>query len=323
MGWEEIECYLCGAKSHQQSLDQLDLLHLVSCCACGEYEITDDSVLSEPKTHHQEKVCFLSAVTRQYYENGARFRVDDDMLTDKLKYQERVLSLVPSNVQGKLDSLLRYIHKKSERPGVKVDIYLGNDFPIAFCRDSSELQVYMNHLDKAGLINIDLSQSGEASIPFILVGYNIRMPTELTIEGWQKIEEMNKPNLESTQAFVAMWFDEKLYSAFAEGIKKLEDDTGFTMLRIDMKQHNEKICDRILVEIRKSRFLIADVTGHRQGVYFEAGYAMGLGLPVIWTCRKEELKNCHFDTRQYSHIAWKTPEELREKLKNRILATIQ
>ena len=58
------------------------------------------------------------------------------------------------------------------------------------------------------------------------------------------------------------------------------EDTGFRALRIDMKQFNEKICDHIIAEIRRSRFLIADVTGHRAGVYFEAGYAMGLGLPV-------------------------------------------
>ena len=57
-------------------------------------------------------------------------------------------------------------------------------------------------------------------------------------------------------------------------------------------------------------------------IHFEAGLAMGLGRPVIWTCRKDDFENTHFDTRQYNHIVWETPEDLREKLADRIRATI-
>jgi nucleoside 2-deoxyribosyltransferase len=78
----------------------------------------------------------------------------------------------------------------------------------------------------------------------------------------------------------------------------------------------------IVAEIRKSKFLVADFTGHRGGVYFEAGLMMGLGRPVIFTCRDADLSSAHFDTRQYNHIGWTTPAELREKLKRRIEATI-
>jgi nucleoside 2-deoxyribosyltransferase len=96
------------------------------------------------------------------------------------------------------------------------------------------------------------------------------------------------------------------------------------MLRVDTKQFNDKICDHIVAEIGRSRFMIADVTRHRRAVYFEAGYAKGLGLEVIWTCREDHMKRAEriFDTRQYNHIVWMTPEDLRGKLKDRILATI-
>ena len=176
------------------------------------------------------------------------------------------------------------------------------------------MNTYLKHLKESTL----------AAPSQIIKGQNgvSRYRLSLTVEGKQKVEELAKPNIESKQAFVAMWFDEQMESAYSDGIKPLEEDTGFTMLRIDMKQFNEKICDRILAEIRRSRFLIADVTKHRQGVYFEAGFAMGLNLPVIWTCREDQIEECHFDTRQYNHITWKAPSELREKLKDRILATI-
>ena len=93
-------------------------------------------------------------------------------------------------------------------------------------------------------------------------------------------------------------------------------------MRIDLEEHNEKICDRIISEIRRSGLVVADFTGQRGGVYFESGYAMGLGIPVIRTCRKDFMETLHFDTRQYNHVSWESPEELKGKLINRIRATL-
>lgn len=59
-------------------------------------------------------------------------------------------------------------------------------------------------------------------------------------------------------------------------------------------------------------------------MYFEAGFAIGLGIPIIWTAREDEVKGgkIHFDIRQYNCIEWKNPEDLKEKLINRIKAVI-
>ncbi len=65
---------------------------------------------------------------------------------------------------------------------------------------------------------------------------------------------------------------------------------------------------------------VAHFTGNRGGVYFEAGFALGLGIPVIWTCHKDRISDLHFDTRQYNHIDWKDVIDLRERLYNRIMA---
>ena len=48
----------------------------------------------------------------------------------------------------------------------------------------------------------------------------------------------------------------------------------------------------------------------------------GLGIPVIYTCRKDMVNKLHFDTRQYAHIVWDNPETLRNELRSRILARI-
>ena len=129
-----------------------------------------------------------------------------------------------------------------------------------------------------------------------------------------------------SQAFVAMWFDDSVAEAYDEGIAPAIEECGYEPKRIDRDPRVDKIDDAIISEIRRSRFLVADFThgerGARGGVYYEAGFAYGLEKPVIYTCRADMVSNLHFDTRQFAHIVWRTPEELREGLKDRILARI-
>lgn len=109
---------------------------------------------------------------------------------------------------------------------------------------------------------------------------------------------------------------------YEAGIAPAFDNTGMRPLRIDRKDHNNKIDDEIIAEIQRSRFIVADFTGHRGGVYFEAGYAMGRRIPVIWTCREDNIKDLHFDIRQYNMIDWVDAQDLKTRLHQRIRATI-
>lgn len=93
-----------------------------------------------------------------------------------------------------------------------------------------------------------------------------------------------------------------------------------TARRVDKVHHNEKICDKILAEIRQSQLVVADFTHHKAGVYFEAGFALALGRLVIWTCREDAIKDAHFDTRQYPHVVWREAADLRARLADRIQA---
>lgn len=147
----------------------------------------------------------------------------------------------------------------------------------------------------------------------------------VTVDGYRRIGDL-RTNPASAQVFVAMWFDEELAAAYEQGIAPAIGEAGYKPLRIDQKQDVNKIDDAIIAEIRRSRFLVADFTqgddGARGGVYFEAGFAFGLGIPVIYTCREDAIDKIHFDTRQYHHTAWKDPMDLRDKLKKRILALV-
>ena len=147
----------------------------------------------------------------------------------------------------------------------------------------------------------------------------------VTVDGYRRLAEL-RTSPDVRQAFVAMWFDEEMDGVYERGVEPAIRNTGYKPLRIDRKANVVKIDDEIIAEIRRSRFLVADFThgedGARGGVYFEAGFAFGLGIPLIYMCRADAIGKIHFDTRQYYHITWKDPNDLRDKLEKRILALI-
>lgn len=147
-----------------------------------------------------------------------------------------------------------------------------------------------------------------------------------TASGWLKIDELNTRLPSSSQAFVAMWFSDTTNAAYAEGIEPAINDCGYHAMRIDRKEHSNKIDDEMIAEIRRSKFLVADLTCEKEkvrgSVYYEAGFAQGLGIPVIWTVARDSYGDIHFDTRQYNHIIWDTPAELRSLLAARIGAVL-
>ena len=159
-----------------------------------------------------------------------------------------------------------------------------------------------------------------------------RTEYQLTVDGYIHLSQLKQANPESIHVFVAMWFGdpdgerESMDDAYERGIKPAIEAAGYRPARIDKIDHLNKIDDEIVAEIRRSRFIVADFTqgetGARGGVYFEAGFAKGLNIEVIFTCRKDSVENVHFDTRQYRHIVWETPEELQAKLLNSIRANI-
>ncbi len=270
--------------------------YIVNCKYCGKYEISRTASAMD-LTRYAPK-WKISAAIRNKFENG------DNIILHTANIKSLVDSILyPKDPFEFIDKLLDYVYRKTGKVGNTVTLN-SYDFPI-ICAESEDQFNYI--ISKA--LDLELIE-------------NENNKFRLSLNGWKRISELRKLKIDSKKAFVAMWFNSELDEIWEQGIKPALEETGFYPLRIDLEEHNEKICDKIIAEIRTSGILIADFTGQRGGVYFEAGFALGLGIPVIWTCRKNDIGNLHFDTRQYNHIVWETAEELKEKLKNRIMATI-
>jgi hypothetical protein len=124
------------------------------------------------------------------------------------------------------------------------------------------------------------------------------------------------------QAFVAMSFEESMTEAWIKGFDPAIRSAGFRPVRIDKEHYVGGIADPIMSEIRKSRFVIVDYTRKNNGVYFEAGFALGLGLIVIPTCRSDEISDLHFDIRHINTLPWRNEEDFLQGLTTRIKAVI-
>lgn len=212
-------------------------------------------------------------------------------------------------------------------PKPVLDLFEGADRLLLFLGDISASHFAEFTLDASGLYPAlgFHTQRGlnDSMIALKRLGYVDQRAEHITLDGWKRIADLRTHRRDSRQAFVAMWFDDSMSGAWSEGFKKgIERTSRFSAQRIDELEHSGKIDDRIVAEIRRSGLVVADFTGNRGGVYFEAGFALGLSIPVIWSCRSDWLDRVHFDTRQYNHVVWDDPADLADKLYWRILAVI-
>jgi nucleoside 2-deoxyribosyltransferase len=255
---------------------------------------------------------YLSIYTRECTERRTPAEVIN--LVDAVSLERLAETYANTPVATKLEKLLRLIEKRTSFPGQPVQFTAPLDYPALHAVKPEEASYYLRALGKAGLIEVPVLES----LPQTEDG-ELQIDATITPAGWERLGSHGKA---SRTAFVAMSFDARLNSAFSDGIEPAIREAGYDPLRVDRVHHNEKICDRIVAEIRRARFMVADVTMQKQGVYFEAGFAMALGLPVIWSCHRDDLTNVHFDTRQYNHIVWEAPADLKQQLLDRIEATI-
>lgn len=149
----------------------------------------------------------------------------------------------------------------------------------------------------------------------------------LTFEGWKRFAELQRSHSEGPIAFMAMPFGNQfLDRVFAECFRPAVSNTGFDLRRIIDNPPAGLIDDRLRVEIRKSRFLICELTSGNPGAYWEGGFAEGLGRPVIYTCEKGyfEKQKTHFDTNHCHTVIWAEGAlpDAGERLKATIRATL-
>ena len=174
-----------------------------------------------------------------------------------------------------------------------------------------EVRYLVDQLREEGLVQVESGGGG--------------WQVTLTVPGHQRVKELTSANTDSSQAFVAMWFDPSMNEVYEKAIKPAIEGAGYDAFIINRHDFTGKIEDEVIAQIRQSRFVVADFTHApeatvRGSVYYEAGFAHGLKIPVIFMAR--EGSDLHFDTAHYNHIMWRHDDlpKLRKGLYDRIRA---
>lgn len=301
------QCPICKLEN-QKVLAERDYGDKVTydCSRCGRYTI---SGTAEAVADRKDKFAQLSGWLRERNLLG----IEIPMLTSS--FINEIIATLPSySPLEKQNKLLKAIELLTNYPGKEVILIPEHATSLAWAQNENEFKYYLKSLMERGLLEI--ANAGERSLSDPLY------PMVITAKGWEHLEKDGSNLALKTQAFVAMSFDKDLFSVYKNAIEPAIEATGYRPYRVDSAPHLDRIDAKIIAEIRNSRFVVADVTQQKLGVYYEAGFAYGLGMPVIWCVRHDDLKNVHFDTRQYNHIVWESETELREKLEDFILATI-
>jgi predicted RNA-binding Zn-ribbon protein involved in translation (DUF1610 family) len=273
----------------------------IHCVRCGWFSITGTAELTLKHLKDRYK---LSGVLRNASENGQRLDI-----TSQNVYELEARAPTTFSITQLIDRILllvadRTLAAETLRKHVIIE---GDDYPLFYLKSADDLFYIVTKIRDLSLLDV----TG-------IVGAGT--PVALTVAGWQRVDQLQAARGRPERAFVAMWFDKSLDDAYSKGIEPALRNTGFDPLRIDRLPHTDRIDDKILAEIRSAGLLVADFTGQRQGVYFEAGFGMGLGIPIIWSCRDSDMENAHFDTRQYNHVVWTDPANLNQQLEARIKA---
>lgn len=342
------DCPFCGSKniSLDNSYSKMNEWTFYSCPVCGRYELDTwnrdldcnknlyasflfyNRYSKNPNERKKKYHSFRSEAEcqqfRQQSDKGLGnheypFHVDDDI----------VGAWYPKTFAERTDCIIKYLGEHIVHTGQRILLSYNEILSLLFidrydiaktgmgleyitrshdeCED--EARYMLDSLVDAAIIEYDYDNSSDT------VFY-----VRLTPKGYARVDEIQKNTSSGKAVLVAMKFGDDtrpLREAIRLGIQK----AGYVAVFIDEVQHNDFITPELLKHIRDSKFVVADLTHQNNGAYFEEGYAMGLGKPVIQLCQQDT--KLHFDIAQKNTIMWQVETDIPEKLCNRIMATVE
>ena len=252
---------------------------------------------------------------------------------------EMVEAWHPKTFAEKVDLALLWLSKHSDYMGKSVTVpkedmeqvfFLTNSYRKTTADDgervaqdwTTEVKFLLRYLHHNDLLEYHASDESIKTLMERMAFTTYLEPFRFTLssKAYDTIYDYQKKYENNRNVFVAMKFGEET-QALREKIK--EGLVGYDVRIMDEIEHNHQIVPEMLYEIRNSRFVIAELSNHNNGAYYEAGYALGLGKEVIHICKKSELASgLHFDVAQVNTIVYDEINEIPEKLKKRIQATI-
>ncbi len=280
------------------------------CNICGRYEMDADTYLDghryspgnldwshwELTTVQRAILCHRIRLSQNSAQSG------DQLFTITRDILEWVQSgaALPSRAEQAANAI-RYIGDEISRSGEPIE-----NPPIEFraivgaaSRDSGYQLI--RELGERGTLRIQ----AEGALEFFGI--------DLTLDGWAVYEDEKRGRFESNYGFIAMPFNDAQLDPFVSEVVKPTVKNGLGYDLVDMRDIAQAgVIDNLMrTRIRDSAFVIVDLTHDNPGAYWEAGYAEGLGKPVIYICEKAKFEagGTHFDTNHCTTVPWSRDDD--------------
>ena len=327
---EEGMCLVCVSRD-AESLEKDVGAYIYRCSICGAYELESGELLSPssdaPTLNHWQLTelqrSVLSHRIREHSDAGnerSTFLVTASALADL-----RTDAALPSPGMQAVNAI-RFIGDEVSKSGDPINGIPDRFHAVIGAKNRAAGDWILSELRKKSLVTIlhrdqefraNRSGPGQIVVP-------VSKHVNLSLDGWEQYEREKRGRVEGNYGFVAMKFgDRELDTFMSTVVKPRLEEAGFEL--VDMRDRAEAgVIDNIMrARIRDARFVIVDLTHDNRGAYWEAGYAEGLGKPVIYTCKrvKFEEASTHFDTNHCTTVQWTNQND--EGFCEELLATLK
>lgn len=334
-------CQLCDREADTGESIQVrgGLIHAswTNCGACGMYALGRRLSISGDAVAEADTVFAVRRFLLNYWHRRRGDNAPAPFFVHKFKSGDEppenfvsvslsdLLSQEVPPVPLRIDHALLRITQVYNQPGSLIEMKdLAIKAPLYLARDPDQLRWMVGQLQILGH----------------LAGPSDEM--EITAKGWERAGEVARGThvaASPAQAFVAAAFSSHFTEqVYPDGIAPALMSAGYEPRVMFEHEHNGLIDDEIIVQIRRSTFVVAELTHANAGAYYEAGFAQALDMDVIFcvsrdffnasregdgACPKcEHRPRIHFDVEHRSLIIYDSPADLRVKLAARVEATI-
>lgn len=287
-------CVFCNEIVPIESKGEHDRYVGCHCSPDGFYSLMRDSydpIRAFP--HHTKRQLFpiISAYIRELTDCDERVTLSIEDL-ETIRNSPRI----PVTIEEKGSRLLQYLYRHSEEPGDPVVINpLSQRFNLTYSPNLQELVYIIEKLREEQLIVRE-------SVTF-----------RLTEQGWSEAAA-RAGGRKLKSCFVLLSDDVDLCAEWSERLLPKLEQCGY---QARLFNHSGTDNTDSMQQISESKLIIADLTNHSPDVYFAAGYALGLNIPVIWTVNRTYADKLFVQTQQIRPIVWDTAEELAAVLQQR------
>ena len=214
-------------------------------------------------------------------------------------------------------NLVRYIGDEVSRSGDPISLSGDTLCPIIGASSEEFVAQLAEDLEKSGIIKTYVNRE--------IGGYISLFNTNLTLNGWERYEAEKRGQFNGNYGFIAMQFGDPELDPFVKDVVKPAVKEGIGYDLVDMNDVGRAgVIDNIMrTQIRDAAFVIVDLTHDNSGSYWEAGYAEGLGKPVLYICKKAKFDEdgTHFDTNHCTTIFWSRDDD--EGFKQELIASLR